>query len=52
MVYDSKSKQQIVGYEMHDANDIGLLKLDLLGLSALSKFMGVQSILRKGEICQ
>ena len=35
--FDTKSSQQIVGLEMKEAEKAGLVKVDLLGLSALSK---------------
>lgn len=50
MIYDSKNKQQIVGYEMSDAEGVGLLKLDLLGLAYLDKVMGITDILETGDI--
>ena len=50
MIYDPKTKLQIVGYEKTAAEAIGLPKYDLLGLAAYDKLMGVQQILACGDI--
>ena len=50
MVYDTKTESPICGFEMRDAEDAGLLKFDILGLSLLDKLMGIQDILEKGDI--
>ncbi|MBZ4284204.1 hypothetical protein LAJ55_15480, partial [Streptococcus pneumoniae] len=50
MVYDTKSKTQIAGFEMKDLEEIGLVKFDILGLAALSKLQGIQKLLAIGEI--
>lgn len=44
MIYDKNSKRQIVGYEMDDASSIGLLKIDILGLSSLDRIMDIQQL--------
>ena len=49
MVLD-KQKQPIVGYDMYDSEDIGLIKIDILGVAFLDKIMGVQKILKTGEL--
>ena len=48
MVYDGKkgSAQQICGFEMFDAEDAGLLKLDILGVAVLDKVMGTSTVLQ------
>ena len=50
MVYDTKTKTQIAGFEMKDLEEIGLVKFDILGLAALSKLQGIQKLLAVGEI--
>ena len=50
MVYDSKTKTQICGLSLDDAESVGLMKLDALGLSTLDKLMGIQKILSMGSI--
>lgn len=49
-VYDTKTKTRICGLEMNDAEAIGLVKLDILGIAMLDKVMGIESILRTGSI--
>ncbi len=49
-VYEPKTKTQIAGFEMDDCESIGLVKLDVLGISMLDKVMGVESILKTGSI--
>jgi DNA polymerase-3 subunit alpha len=41
MVWDAKTKTQIVGVEMNDAETMGLVKLDLLGIAACDKVMKI-----------
>jgi DNA polymerase III alpha subunit len=50
MIYDKKTNSMIAGLEMNDAEEIGALKYDLLGLSLLDKMMGVSDILQYGDI--
>jgi DNA polymerase-3 subunit alpha len=40
----------VCGWEMGDAEAIGLLKLDILGLNTLDKLVGVSSVLGTGDI--
>lgn len=49
-VYDAKTKSQIAGWEMNDAEGTGLVKLDVLGVAMLTKIMGIEQILRTGDI--
>lgn len=41
MVYDPKTKTTVCGLEMDDLEEVGLLKLDLLGLRALDKIIDI-----------
>ena len=50
MVYDSKGKRLIAGLEMNDAEEIGMIKYDILGVAMLDKVAGVADILLKGDI--
>lgn len=50
MVYDSKSQETIAAMEMADLEYMGAVKFDLLGLGALDKVMGVQTLLKKRKI--
>ena len=50
MVYDSKSKKTIAGFEMEDLEKAGGLKFDILGIALLDKIMGVAQDLEYGEI--
>ncbi len=49
-VYNPKNKNQMGGFEMQEAEAVGLVKLDILGISMLDKVMGVESILKTGII--
>jgi DNA polymerase-3 subunit alpha len=40
----------IVGFDMEDAEAVGLVKFDILGLSLLSKLQGVKNLLQTGRI--
>lgn len=44
MIYDSKTKQPIAGMEMNDLESLGLMKLDILGVAALSKLMRISEL--------
>ena len=46
MVYDKSSDQAIVGLDMRDAESLGLIKLDLLGLRSLDCVSGAEKIIR------
>jgi DNA polymerase III alpha subunit len=50
MILDSTTKKLVAGLEMQDMEDIGMIKFDVLGVAMLDKIMGVQSILKEGEI--
>lgn len=50
MIYDSKADSMIAGLEMNSAAEIGLTKYDVLGLNLLDKLMGIQNVLRNGNI--
>ncbi len=50
MIYDSKTKTQICGFDLEDAESVGAMKLDCLGLSALDKLMDIKNILRTGVV--
>ncbi len=50
MVYDTKSGNQLAGFEMNQLEAVGLLKLDVLSLRLLDKLMGVKDILQTGKI--
>lgn len=43
MIYDSKSKEQIIGLDMNDSEDVGLTKLDILGVNFLDKNLDIQA---------
>jgi DNA polymerase-3 subunit alpha len=50
MVYDSKTKQAVAGWEMNDLEAAGLVKFDILGVAVLDKIMGVADLLSTGDI--
>lgn len=50
MIYDGKTGEGIVAFDKKDAEKIGLVKLDILGLSTLDKLMGVNNLLRYGKV--
>ncbi len=50
MIYDKKTKEKIVGLEMNAAEDMGLVKFDILGLNLLDKLMAVNNLLEFGKI--
>ena len=52
MVYDSKENELVAGMQMEDLENIGLVKLDILGLVMLDKIMGIQNQLLGKEIEQ
>ena len=49
-IYDSKENDRVAGFEMNDLESIGLVKLDVLGIIALDKVMGIVQILETGDI--
>jgi len=50
MVYDKSSDELICGLEFKDAENIGLTKVDVLGIAALDKLMGVTDLLTTGKL--
>ncbi len=52
MRMDGKTGNQIADLEMNDLEDMGLVKLDVLGISYCDKIMGIRSILSGQEIEQ
>ncbi len=44
MVYDPRSKEQIVGLEMNDAEGLGCVKFDFLGIASLDKLQRIQDL--------
>ena len=50
MILDTKTKQPVGGLEMQDMEDIGMIKFDILGIAMLDKVMGVECILRTGDV--
>jgi len=50
MVLDGATKNQMAGFEMNDLEAIGLIKLDILGITMLDKTMGVRNILATGKL--
>lgn len=49
LLYDKTSGELVAGFEMDDISAMGLLKCDILGLSALKKLQNVSSILATGR---
>lgn len=49
LIYD-KSGEAIVALDKKDAEKIGLVKLDILGLSCLDKLMAINNLLKTGKI--
>lgn len=47
MINDKSGTESMVGYNMYSAEKIGCVKLDLLGLSSLSKLLEVNHILKE-----
>lgn len=50
MVYDKSSEQMIVGVDMRDAEEMGLVKFDLLSLRTLNCMMDAQKVIRMGYL--
>ncbi len=46
MMYDSRSKEKVVGLEMFDAEKMGCVKFDFLGVATLDKLKRVQDLVR------
>ncbi len=47
--YDEKSKQQVDGLDMHDSEDAGMVKLDLLGLELLDKSSYIERVSKNDD---
>jgi DNA polymerase-3 subunit alpha len=50
MVYDKSTEEMVVGLDMRDAEEAGLVKLDLLGLRTLECLKTATQIVRTGKI--
>jgi len=50
MVRDKSSPEKIAGVSMGDLEDMGHVKLDILGVAALDKLIGVKNLLRYGKV--
>lgn len=50
MVWDKSSEEMMVGVDMKDAEDLGLVKFDLLGLRTLDCIQDAETIIRTGGI--
>lgn len=50
MVYDSKSGKRIAGFEYPDLEDMGVVKLDILGIAALDKLECALNYIEKKEV--
>jgi len=46
LVYDPRSKEQIVGVEMYDAEALNCVKFDFLGVAALDKLQRIEELVR------
>ncbi len=46
MMYDPRSKEQVIGLEMFDAEGMGCVKFDFLGVATLDKLKRVQDLVR------
>lgn len=44
MVWDTKTKTKIVGFDFKDAEKLGLLKVDILGVAVLDKLKRIQDL--------
>lgn len=50
MIRDNSTEDLIVGIEMEDAQAMGLVKFDILGVRLLDKLMTVQNLLKNGVV--
>lgn len=50
MVWDKSAEEMIVGVDMRDAEQMGLVKFDILGLRALDNISDAESIIKTGRI--
>ena len=47
MIYDTKHKEFVAGWEMEDMESVGILKFDILGIAMLDKVSYVQNLLER-----
>jgi DNA polymerase-3 subunit alpha len=50
MVWDKSSKEMMVGLDHRDAEDMGLVKFDILGLRTLQCLQDAETIIRTGRV--
>jgi DNA polymerase-3 subunit alpha len=50
MIWDTKTEQNIAGFEMADLESIGVIKFDILGIALLDKIMCIRDILKTKRI--
>jgi len=50
MIWDSKTEQNIAGFEMADLESIGVIKFDILGIALLDKIMYAKQSLAQSNI--
>ena len=50
LLYDKHTGENILGLEMTDVESLGLVKMDVLGVSALDKIQGVRNTLLTGKV--
>lgn len=51
LIYDTKTKSQICSLSLDDADSIGLVKMDILGIITLDKLMDIAEIVSNIEAC-
>jgi len=51
MIYDKSSGEMICGMEMSNLEDMGLVKIDCLGVAMLDKCHGILNLLKHGTLC-
>lgn len=49
MVYDTRTKNAVVGFDMKDSEKLGAVKFDILGVAILSKLQYAQELARKNN---
>ena len=50
MIYDKSSSQMLVGVDMREAEKMGLIKCDILGLRTLDSLLGAFNFVRTGRL--
>ncbi len=50
LVYDKKSEHPIIGLSKDDCELLGLVKIDILGISLLDKLMDIEKLLKHGSL--